>query len=54
MGRLIAAANTIAKEKNIILSGYRIVVNSGKDAGQAVGHIHMHLLGGRALGWPPG
>jgi histidine triad (HIT) family protein len=34
--------------------GFRVVVNCGKDAGQSVFHIHMHLLGGRSLGWPPG
>ena len=54
MGRLITAANTIAKEKKIAPSGYRVVINCGKDAGQAVPHLHLHLLGGRAFGWPPG
>ena len=53
-GRLILTANTIAKEKNINQSGYRTVFNCGRDAGQAVSHLHMHLLGGRAFGWPPG
>ena len=44
----------VAKIRNIERSGYRVVVNSGKDAGQAVDHIHFHVLGGRALKWPPG
>jgi len=44
----------IAEEKGIAETGYRIVVNHGKDAGQAVPHLHFHLLGGRPLKWPPG
>lgn len=44
----------IAEEKGIDKTGYRIVVNHGKDAGQAVPHLHFHLLGGRPLKWPPG
>jgi histidine triad (HIT) family protein len=54
MGRLTAAANKIAADKGIASTGYRVVVNCGKNAGQAVAHLHLHLLGGRALGWPPG
>lgn len=52
--RLILAANAIAKEKNIQESGYRVVINCNKDAGQAVFHLHLHLLGGRVMAWPPG
>jgi histidine triad (HIT) family protein len=37
-----------------LANGYRLVVNCGPDAGQAVAHLHIHILGGRALGWPPG
>ncbi len=48
------AAKEIAKLKNIAESGYRLVVNNGPDAGQAVPHLHYHLLGGRLLQWPPG
>ena len=44
----------IAEDKGIAETGYRIVVNHGKDAGQAVPHLHFHLLGGRPLAWPPG
>jgi histidine triad (HIT) family protein len=44
----------LAEEKGIAKTGYRIVVNHGKDAGQAVPHLHFHLLGGRPLSWPPG
>lgn len=51
---LFAVMKKIAEEKGIDKSGYRIVVNHGKDAGQAVPHLHFHLLGGRSLGWPPG
>lgn len=54
MGRLILAANEIAKEKKLLESGYRVVINCGRDAGQAVLHLHLHLLGARAMTWPPG
>lgn len=54
IGRLIVAANNIAKEKNIKESGYRVLFNCGPDAGQAVSHLHLHLLGGRIMAWPPG
>ena len=53
-GRMILAANAIARERKIEESGYRIVINCNKDAGQAVFHIHLHLLGGRKMAWPPG
>jgi histidine triad (HIT) family protein len=52
--RLFSVMRTIAQEKGIEQSGYRIVVNHGKDSGQAVPHLHFHLLGGRPLLWPPG
>ena len=51
---LFAVMKRIAQQKGIDRSGYRIVVNHGKDAGQAVPHLHFHLLGGRSLEWPPG
>jgi len=54
MGEMILLANKIAKEKGIDKSGFRIVTNIGADGGQAVFHLHFHLLGGRSLGWPPG
>ena len=52
--KLFAAAKIIVKEQNLDDSGYRIVINSGKDGGQMVPHIHLHILGGRSLQWPPG
>lgn len=54
IGTLILTAKRIAKERNIQESGYRIVINCNKDAGQEVFHLHIHLLGGRPFGWPPG
>jgi histidine triad (HIT) family protein len=54
LGSLFLAAKQIAAEEGIAKSGYRAVVNCNADAGQAVFHIHMHLLGGREMGWPPG
>jgi histidine triad (HIT) family protein len=54
MGRLFMVARSLARELGIADSGYRLVVNNGADAGQSVDHIHMHLLGGRAMKWPPG
>lgn len=46
--------NDLAVSEGIAQTGYRIVVNSGEDAGQAVDHLHFHLLGGRFMAWPPG
>lgn len=54
VGRLFGAARTIAEQAGIAESGYRSVINCNADGGQTVFHIHLHLLGGRALGWPPG
>ncbi len=51
---LILTANQLARKKDIDKTGFRIVINTNKDAGQAVSHLHLHLLGGRAFGWPPG
>ncbi len=51
---LFSVMKKLAAEKGIDKSGYRIVVNHGHDAGQAVPHLHFHLLGGRRLNWPPG
>lgn len=53
-GRLLLVAKEIAKDKKIDKTGYRVVGNCQKDAGQEVFHIHLHLLGGRKFGWPPG
>jgi histidine triad (HIT) family protein len=54
LAELLLAARQIAKEKAISDQGYRIVLNTGKESGQAVFHIHFHLLGGRQMTWPPG
>jgi len=53
LGHLLLAAAKIAKDKGLS-KGYRIVVNTGEDGGQTVDHLHLHLLGGRRLTWPPG
>lgn len=54
VSRLIGVANGIADERGIARDGYRLVFNTGPQAGQTVYHVHLHLLGGRAMGWPPG
>lgn len=54
VGDLYLAARDIAAEEGVADDGYRLVMNTGEGAGQSVFHIHLHLLGGRALGWPPG
>jgi histidine triad (HIT) family protein len=53
-GTLLAAAARIAREEGLVEGGYRVVVNCGAGAGQSVFHVHLHLLGGRSFGWPPG
>ena len=53
LGHLMRVATDIATKLNLI-NGYRLVVNCGTDGGQSVNHLHIHLLGGRSLGWPPG
>jgi histidine triad (HIT) family protein len=53
-GRLTAVAAEIAHKEGIAGTGYRTVINTNADAGQTVFHIHLHLLGGRKLAWPPG
>lgn len=54
LGDMYDAANKIAMDEGIAESGFRIVFNCGDDGGQEVYHIHMHLLGGRKMTWPPG
>ena len=54
VGRLAIVAAEIARKEGIAESGYRTVINTNADAGQTVFHVHLHLLGGRHLGWPPG
>ncbi len=53
-GRLQVAAARVAVAMGLAETGYRVVVNCGRDACQFVPHLHLHLLGGRPLGWPPG
>jgi histidine triad (HIT) family protein len=53
LGRLFQAAKEIANAEGLE-NGFRVVVNTGTDGGQTVDHLHIHVLGGRALGWPPG
>ena len=54
MGRLFSAAKIIATQEGVSSDGYRMVVNCNEKAGQTVFHIHMHLLAGRSMSWPPG
>lgn len=53
-GRLLLVAAQLAKEEGVADAGYRTVLNCNAAAGQSVFHLHLHLLGGRRLGWPPG
>ena len=54
LGRLLLMARAVAEKLDLVNSGYRTVVNNGKDAGQSVFHLHVHVLAGRQLAWPPG
>ena len=54
IGHLMRTTQVVAREQGIAESGYRLVVNTGQDAMQSVAHIHIHVIGGRKLGWPPG
>lgn len=54
VGKMVLAANKIAKELGVNESGFRLVMNTGRDAGQTVAHLHMHLMGGREFTWPAG
>ena len=54
LGRLVATANRVAADRGLAGSGYRLVVNTGPESGQTVAHLHLHVLGGRPMGWPPG
>ena len=54
LGRLLSFAADVARELGLDARGYRIVTNTGPDAGQSVDHLHFHVLGGRKLTWPPG
>ncbi len=54
LGKLLLAARDIAKQEGLDETGYRLVINHGPHAGESVPHLHIHLLGGRPLDWPPG
>ena len=54
IGQLALMASEIARSEGIAARGYRTVFNTNADAGQTVFHLHLHLIGGRAMGWPPG
>jgi histidine triad (HIT) family protein len=54
LGKLLGFAAEVASEQGLDKDGYRIVTNTGRNAGQSVDHLHLHVLGGRKLSWPPG
>ncbi len=54
VGRLVTAAARVAREQGVAENGYRLAVNTGRDGNQTVAHLHLHLMGGRRFGWPPG
>ncbi len=54
IGKMVLTAQKLVKEQGVAEGGYRLVMNCNEDGGQTVFHIHMHVLGGRALSWPPG
>ena len=54
VGKMTSLARDLAQREGIAAGGYRLVINTNADAGQTVFHLHLHLLGGRRMGWPPG
>ncbi len=54
LGHLLLTAAAVAKKLGVAESGYRLVINNGRDGGESVPHLHVHLLGQRPLAWPPG
>jgi histidine triad (HIT) family protein len=54
LGKMLCATAEIARRCGVAETGFRLVINNGRDAGESVPHLHVHLLGGRALSWPPG
>jgi histidine triad (HIT) family protein len=54
LGHLLLKAAEVAKAEGLEATGFRLVINNGPDAGESVPHLHCHILGGRALAWPPG
>lgn len=54
LGHLLMTVQKVARQLGLESSGYRVVINNGKDGGETVPHLHIHLLGGRSMQWPPG
>jgi len=54
LGQLLIVCAKMARERGIVDGGYRVVANTGREAGQSVFHLHLHVLGGRSFTWPPG
>jgi histidine triad (HIT) family protein len=54
LGELLSLCRSVAQQEGLEADGYRVVINNGRNAGQAVDHLHLHVLGGRRLTWPPG
>jgi histidine triad (HIT) family protein len=54
LGHLLLQVQKIASQQGLLENGFRIVINNGRDGGEAVPHLHLHILGGRQLQWPPG
>ncbi len=54
LGAMLLAARQIAQEEGLARPGYRLIINTGRDAAQSIQHLHLHILGGRRLSWPPG
>ncbi|HSH39266.1 MAG TPA: histidine triad nucleotide-binding protein [Chthoniobacterales bacterium] len=54
LGKLLLTTRAVAEKLDLFESGYRVVINNGPDAGESVPHLHVHVLGKRPLGWPPG
>jgi histidine triad (HIT) family protein len=54
LGDLVDAARQVADQEGVAATGYRVVANVGRDGGMSVPHLHLHVLGGRPMGWPPG
>ncbi len=54
VGEMVRRASAIAAERGLSAGGFRVVFNTNRDAGQTVFHIHLHLIGGRSMSWPPG
>ncbi|HMV68637.1 MAG TPA: histidine triad nucleotide-binding protein [Myxococcota bacterium] len=54
LGHVLVVASEVARREGVAAGGYRLVINDGANGGQTVPHLHVHVLGGRAMGWPPG